>query len=146
MKENEIEEKIFAKVMRSDVFTEDFPVQLNAEELAEAAHKLAGYLQSKAEVEQQKKDTNSRFNGQISVLETAIEELYQVINEGEHRPVECVWEFNWETGDKVLVRLDTDEEIKVGRITHEDRQMHMVLDPGGEEEDRISLEEEEVLG
>jgi len=24
--------------------------------------------------------------------------------------------------------------------------MHMVLDPGGEEEDRISLEEEEVLG
>lgn len=124
LEENETE------ITRSDVFTEDLPVQLNSEELVDAAHKLATYLKNKAEIEQQKKDANSRFNGQISVLETAIEELYQVIDEGETRPVECVWEFNWETGDKVLVRLDLDEEIRVARITEEDKQMHMRLEPG----------------
>lgn len=116
-------------ITKSDVFTEDLPVQLNSEELSDAAHKLAGYLQNKAEVEQQKKDANGRFNGQISVLETAIEELTQVINEGETRAVECVWEYNWETGDKVLVRLDTDEEVRVARITEEDKQLHMRLSP-----------------
>lgn len=110
---------------KSDVFIEDLPVQLNSEELAEAAHKLAGYLQNKAEVEQQKKDSTQRFNGQISVLDTAIEELYQIINEGESRPVDCIWEFNWQTGEKALVRLDTVEEVRMGKITEQDKQLQV---------------------
>ena len=114
------------KVSKSDVFTEDLPCELTNEEKASVANELAALLLKKVETEREKKETVSRFNDQINSIEGQIAEVVGVITHGERRSVECLIEYSWDEGRKVVIRLDTGEEVRGMDITPEDRQAKLL--------------------
>ena len=108
---------------KSDVFMEDLTCKLNPTELAEEAQKLTDLLVEIDTLEGKKKAVASDLKGKIDALKARVKELTGVVNHGEVREVECQWDFDWESDMKALIRLDTDEEVKVVPITEEDRQL-----------------------
>lgn len=114
-----------AMVQRSDVFTEDLPCKLSGEELAEEAQKLTDLLVEIESLEGKKKAVASDFKGKIDALKARVKELTGVVTHGEVREVECQWDYDWENATKALIRLDTEEEVRVVPVTEEDRQMVM---------------------
>jgi len=108
-----------------DVFMEDLAVPLTNTEIVEAGKGLSDHLVKKAEVEAEKKDVVTKYNGRIAALDNVIDEISNAIKYGVTKPVECAWLFHWGLGEKTLIRRDTGEEVRTAKITPEDKQLKL---------------------
>lgn len=106
------------------------PVNLTPAEIQDKAHELAKATLDIAEHEKRLKDVQADFKAKIATLEANSGTLSRAISNGyEYREVDCLWEYKWDHGVKVLVRQDTYEEVKRENITQKDRQDRLDLEP-----------------
>lgn len=111
-------------------YTEYLKCDFSDAEIAEAAKELARANQRRSSIEQQKKEVDSQLKAEIEAQNTSINRLSGLIATGsEYRNVDCRIELDApEKGRKRVVRLDTNEEVRVVAMTDEDKQMSLELD------------------
>lgn len=118
---------------KSKIFKDTLKVILTKEETAAYSEQLAKDSIDLRENEEHKKEVAANFTADSKKLETSISSLSRKVSSGEEwRPVDCQWLFNFKTGKKRKVRLDTGEELRgeelrVEDITNEDRQTKLKL-------------------
>ena len=103
---------------------EYLPCVLTSEEFLDRSKKLAKANEDAEDLIKRKKDVTADFSAQQKKIEAKIGVLSRVVSSGkEYRnDVKCVWVFNYTTGVKGLKRLDTQEIVKEGAITQQERQ------------------------
>jgi hypothetical protein len=106
--------------------TKDLPVVLTNRELRVRADELAKTVDHVKHIKAEKKANATKFKTQIEEAEGKIGDLATVVKERkELRPVEVVWEANYERSTMELVRLDTGEAIQVRSMTDKERQRQL---------------------
>jgi hypothetical protein len=110
-------------------FTEYCKYTFTDAEITDAAKELARAAQQRASLEQRKKEVDSQLKADIEAQNSIVGRLSSYINTGyEYRDIECRVELDTpEEGKKRIVRLDTEEEVKVVPMTDMDRQMRLEL-------------------
>ena len=108
------------------LFTKQLMVQLTEPELLQYGHDLADLHDLEHTLEVEKKAANDTFKEKASsiaarrsVLSTAIRDRQ------ERRPVDCTFQYNWNSFARATIRTDTGEEIKVEIIPDDERQLHI---------------------
>lgn len=92
------------------------------------SRELAKKNQDRTDAEQAKKAVMADYKDKIETLTTDINQLARKISNGyEHKPVDCTWHFDWESGKKTLYRNDTGERVDVADITPYERQQGLEL-------------------
>lgn len=105
---------------------EELPCKLTDEERSDKGVALAGLHQQRLEIEEKKKTAMSDFNARIKKVGGDIHYLSTVVNSGkESRNVKCRMDYDWTTGKKTLIRLDTDEVVREEVISDFERQQHI---------------------
>lgn len=103
--------------------TKILPVKLTQDEMVNMSKDLARENQDLGQVEDKKKDVVADFAAQTKKHEANISRLSRMVStETEYRDVDCVWDFDYKKGNKVLIRTDTKEKIDEREITQDDRQ------------------------
>lgn len=103
--------------------TKTLPVKLTQDEMVNMSKDLARENQDLGQVEDKKKDVVADFAAQTKKHEANISRLSRMVStETEYRDVDCVWDFDYKKGNKVLIRTDTKEKIDEREITQDDRQ------------------------
>lgn len=126
--------------------TEEFlSCVLTDRELIAKSRELAKANEDLADVEARKKDVVAEFTAKQKKHEANIAELARVISTGkEYRMVKCEWEYNYNTGIKVLRRLDTNEVTVTENITQKERQLAVtVIDNDAKEENPVKDDKKE---
>jgi hypothetical protein len=110
-------------------FTEYLKYTFTDAEITDAAKELARAAQQRTSLEQRKKEVDSQLKADIEAQNSIVGRLSSYINTGyEYRDIECRVELDTpEQGKKRIVRLDTEEEVKVVPMTDMDRQMRLEL-------------------
>jgi hypothetical protein len=110
-------------------YTEYVKCLFTDEEITAAARDLARSTQKRASIEQRKKEVDAALKGEIEAEISVIGRLSTYINTGyEYRDVECRVELDTPVaGKKRIVRLDTEEEVKIIQMTDDDKQMALDL-------------------
>lgn len=112
------------------------PVMLTDSEVLRFSSALAKESLDLAETDAEKKEVAADFKAKATRHEATIGELSRKIStRREYRDVECIWEFYWDEGKKILCRTDTGEEIDSRPITEYERQMWLKgpMDEAGED-------------
>ncbi len=118
-----------------EYITRELKYELTQDELLSYSRQLAKNQQDKGEAESGKKSVVADYNDKIARLNSEIQILSRKVANGyEHRPIKCRWQYHWENGKKVLLRLDTGEIVEAAEITPEERQQELRMpfrdDPG----------------
>ena len=102
---------------------------LSEPELISKSRELAKTNEDLADVEAKKKDVMADFTAQQKRHEATIGVLSRIVSSGqEWRYVKCQWEYDYDTGRKNLIRLDTGQNIRTAEITQTERQVSGFLD------------------
>ncbi len=126
--------------MKNTVEERELKCVLNDEEILRYSRELAKKNQDKDDAEQAKKCVIADYKDKIESFTASIGLLARKISSGyEHRPVKCTWAYDYEKGKKTLFRDDTCERVDTADITPYERQQHLGLDGGPDEE--VSAEE-----
>jgi hypothetical protein len=117
-------------------YTEYLKYEFSESEINDAAKDLARAAQTKAALEQRKKEIDAQMKADIEAQNSIVGRLAQLINVGhEYRDVECRIELDTpEPGRKRIIRLDTGEEVKVVAMTDTDKQLSLDLHAKAETE------------
>jgi hypothetical protein len=100
----------------------NFPVELTEAELIERGEEMSKCVMNVVSL----KIERSGLNKKIKPLEIRTEELAGIIESGiEHRDIECVWQYDWRTNLRHLIRTDTGEVIDTSIIPPDKKQMDM---------------------
>ena len=122
-----------ATITRGELEIKSLKVILTEEKIIIYSKKLAKANNDKVEIEAKLKAVKDDFKHQTSKADADIAMLSDRISTGEeYSDVQCFWEFNWEKGEKRLIREDTGEEVAKYEITDFERQEQLKMD-GGEE-------------
>jgi len=101
---------------------------LTDKELIAKSRELAKANEDLADVEAKKKDVMADFTAQQKKHEANISVLSRIVSGGkEYRNVKCEWTFDYISGIKTLMRLDTHDIIKREEITQKERQVAFVV-------------------
>lgn len=99
---------------------------LTEEEVAGYSQEMADLNQTKVKVDAEKKEVVKEFGARLQKYEAEINVLsLKIITKKEARDVNCYWEFNFDSGEKILFRTDTGEAVKMEVISAIERQRHM---------------------
>jgi hypothetical protein len=128
-------------------FTEYCKYTFTDAEITDAAKELARAAQQRASLEQRKKEVDSQLKADIEAQNSIVGRLSSYINTGyEYRDIECRVELDTpEVGKKRIVRLDTEEEVKVVPMTDMDRQMRLELQEKAEQAEAAKEEAKEPI-
>jgi len=108
--------------------------KLTDEEVLAYSRSVASKLGEKDREDKHKKRAAKEFDSRIANLESEVVDLIEKVNTGEEmREVECEWRYEWTSNTKVLVRLDTGEEIDKRPIEADERQATLPEEKGEEE-------------
>ena len=104
-------------------------VQLTQAELVDAGKRLAESTTTLIQLEDEKTKVQSDFKAKITKQQAEISLLSSLVKSGyEFRDVTCKVMFNQpEEGKKTIVRLDTNQTVKVEPMTMEERQRNLDL-------------------
>lgn len=109
--------------MEKQVF-KTLPCSLTDEELIKKVNEVSA-LQFSFEEEDALKKTHGikakKLKADIDII------INQISTKTEYREVECTWEYNWDSGYKTLVRIDTGEIMNNLPIEDFERQQSMPL-------------------
>ena len=110
-------------------YTEYLKYTFSDAEINDAAKDLARAAQQRSNLEQRKKEVDASLKADIEAQNSIVARLSSYINTGyEYRDIECRVELDTpEAGKKRIVRLDTEEEVKVVAMTDADRQLSLEL-------------------
>ena len=109
-----------------EYITRELKYELNPDELLIYSRQLAKNQQDKNEADSGKKSVVADYNDKIARFNSEIQILSRKVANGyEHRPIKCQWKYNWQEGEKTLVRLDTNQIVEVVEITPEERQQEL---------------------
>ena len=98
------------------------PVNLTADEVKAYGEELATTIIAKGKLEAER----AVLNKKIKPLVERLDELAPIVDSGiEERDIECRWYYQWETGERYLVRHDTREVVEVDTIQEWERQQRM---------------------
>lgn len=124
-------EAAFAKRYPPRKLTLPLPVKLTAGERDKIADEIEALTEEQASAEECKKAAASKAKAEIEILKQRIVALRKARKDGAvERPIACELTYEYRTGAKTTVRLDTGETVKTEAMTREERQG--VLFPGDE--------------
>lgn len=102
-------------------------VNLTPHEVEEYGKQLAAVIMEKGKLEAEKAVLSKR----IKPLVERLEEIAPIIDSGkEKREVECLWYYDWDKNERILVRGDNCELLEVDVIPEAERQQHLELAGG----------------
>ncbi len=109
-----------------EYITRELKYELTQDELLSYSRLLAKNQQDKGEAESGKKSVVADYNDKIVRLNSEIQILSRKVANGyEHRPTKCRWMYDWQEGNKTLMRLDTNQIVEVAEIAPEERQQEL---------------------
>ena len=112
---------------------------LTEEEVAGYSQEMADLNQTKVKVDAEKKEVVKEFGARLQKYEAEINVLsLKIITKKEARDVNCYWEFNFDSGEKILFRTDTGEAVKMEVISAIERQRYMEFIESKNEDGEIS--------
>lgn len=104
-------------------YTEKLPVPLTEEEMAKLAEELGALETELITIKDLKYEASKEFNNRIKDLEEKIAYKAQVAVSGrEIRDVPCVWEPDYESARKRLIRQDSFDEVRNEKLKPEEMQ------------------------
>jgi hypothetical protein len=120
----------------NETIKEQVKVKLFDQDKAILGTELAQVCQEIDDIESAKKASNKEFAATLETLTNKKEDLQHKINRGyDLKEMDCMWIMGTPgSGQKTLVRVDTNEEIRVEAMTQADAQLGMNLQPPSEEE------------
>jgi hypothetical protein len=135
-------DKALANINKSGYTQQDsrhLPVVLTPHEVEEYGKELATVIISKGKLEAER----SVLNRKIKPLVERLEDLAPIVDSGiEGRDVECRWYYDWASGERFLIRLDTRELVETDTIPEWERQNRLDFEGGTAGEPEQPEEEE----
>jgi hypothetical protein len=105
----------------SDSFMYNLPVFLTDVELGHYSKRQAELWTQWGRLNQQKKDSAAVYKKQIESVESQLDEVSRIVEEGsEERPVKCYWMFDYPANEKILVRSDVNHIVERRTLTKEE--------------------------
>ncbi|OHD24888.1 MAG: hypothetical protein A2Y38_16280 [Spirochaetes bacterium GWB1_59_5] len=97
------------------------PVFLTDVELGHYSKQQSDLWLKWGRLNQEKKDNAATFKRMIDQVESELDEVSRIVNEGsEERPVMCKWMFNYDENEKILIRLDSNAIVERKTISKEE--------------------------
>jgi hypothetical protein len=119
----------FTGIQEESAGLSDLKVDLTQKEKNDFSQHLARITRELSQEELKKKEVAKNHEAIIAKLKTEIQDLATKVTDGfEFRPVKCIRRFNFKTGIKSLVRIDTGEIISETEISDHERQQKLNLD------------------
>ncbi len=101
-------------------------VILTEDEIKDYSKTLAEETQAVNSLENEKKSVTAEYTSKITRHKTNISDLARKITTGEEmREIRCRWDYLWEDGVKVLIRLDSGKQIDKQEIRDYERQAEL---------------------
>lgn len=99
---------------------------LTKEEVSTAAKALAEAIQRKGGIEQRLDSFRTQNKAEVAEVDAVITKQTQLVSaEKEYRFVPVEITFDWKSGKKTAVRLDTKEQVWCHEISNEERQLKL---------------------
>ncbi len=103
--------------------TRDLPVKLSQEEINGLGRKLPVLMEEMDRIEAEKKNVVAEYAGRLKRKKAEAEVVAREIRTGETIvPIQTQWEYHWTKNRKVLIRVDTREELDSLGIQDVERQ------------------------
>lgn len=119
-------------------------VVLNEDEKRAYAGELARITTEQSTLEDQKKEVVAEYAAKIKRCLAQGRELAVKISTGrEMRDVECVWDYDYDSGIKTLFRNDNGEEVDAGKITEDEKQEYFDFMHGDERQEEAAAVQQE---
>ena len=110
------------------------PVRLTTGVLEERGRMLAEKCDRYGKIEAEKKEANAAFKEELDECRQEMSQLARVVSaKHEQRPVMCRWSYDYQRGQKTLIRRDTGEVVVVEPITAAELQIAMDVTREGEQ-------------
>ncbi len=132
---------------KEQIIIEQLRYRFTAEEHLQNTSQLVAKLGSKAEMEDNHKAVKANLKEQVESLDAEIGKLIRLSRDGfDMRDVQCRWEYGRpSSGQKTLVRLDTNEDVKtLAMLDHERQEVlkfespsHVLAGPGSFKDMRV---------
>jgi len=112
------------------VITRKLPCILTDEEVLERGEQLAAAEHAYTATDNERKEAAKRFKNALTAIDRRLTELSDAIRDRvESRDVECRWALDFNSDCRLLLRVDTGEQIEsVQGIPDADRQQALGLD------------------
>ncbi|MDT8419370.1 MAG: hypothetical protein RQ754_02975 [Desulfuromonadales bacterium] len=121
-------EKALEGIDRTKDYRKDskyLPVQLTPTEIEEYGKELADVIVAKGELECERAAINKKIKPLVERLDT----LAPIVKSGEEeRDVECRWYYNWPSGERYLIRMDTAVLVETDVIPEWERQQELSIE------------------
>lgn len=112
----------------------------------EYSKELAGYNKKMLRLDNEKKSYNKQIGYEISKVEASIQELSDKVGTGkEMRDIDCEVKYDWDKGEKTIIRLDLNEIVTTDIITETEKQMEIELtEKENKDKENVETEEEKT--
>ncbi len=114
----------------SEITRRSLVVNLTDQEITDCSKELARITTLQAEIEEEKKVVTSSYKEKLDRCISESRSLARKIStRQDFREVDCEWQPSYDERIKRLIRLDTYEEIEVRKLTNDELQEELPLEP-----------------